>query len=86
MVNKATRNKMEKLIYDTFDAYDPSGINTDRYKGIFKKMTDKEFTKFFDEFFKNEDEYLILDIVDYEHDITIENIEAAADVLGIPLF
>jgi len=86
MVNKATRNKMEKLIYDTFDAYDPSGTNTDRYKGIFKKMTDKEFTKFFDEFFKNEDEYLILDIVDYENNITIENIEAAADVLGIPLF
>ena len=51
MVNKATRNKMEKLIYDTFDAYDPSGINTDRYKGIFKKMTDKEFTKFLFEFF-----------------------------------
>lgn len=86
MVDRATRNKMEKLIYDTFDAYDPSGTNTDRYKGIFKNMTDKEFTKFFDEFFKNEDEYLILDIVDYEHDITIENIEAAADVLGIPLF
>lgn len=86
MIDKKTRNKMEKLIYDTFDALDPSDTNTDRYKEMFKGMTDLEFDKFFKYLFENENEYLILDIVDYEHSLTIENIEAAAKVIDVPLF
>ena len=78
--------KMEKTIYNTFDALDPSGHNTERYKDMFSKMTDSEFDRFFKDFFDNEDEYLIWDIVDYERDATIEGIEKAAKVLNVPLF
>ena len=85
-INKLTRNKMEKTIYNTFDALDPSGHNTERYKDMFSKMTDKEFDRFFKDFFDNEDEYLIWDIVDYERDATIEGSEKAAKVLNVPLF
>lgn len=85
-INKQTRNRMEKLIYNTFDALDPSGQNSERYREMFTKMTDNEFDRFFKELFSNEDEYLIWDIIDYERDATIEGIEKAAKVLNVPLF
>ena len=85
-MDKNTRKRMEQVIYDTFDALDPSGVNTDRYEKMFKPMSDTEFEKFFKMLFSNDSEYLILDIVDYERTLTIEQIEAAAKVLNIPLF
>lgn len=85
-INKATRTKMENLVYDTFAALDPSKVSADKYKNLFKKMSDTEFEKYFKTIFNNEDEYLVLDIVDYERTVTIENIEKAAKVLDIPLF
>lgn len=83
---KEKRKKMETLIYDTFSALDPTGTNTEKYKSMFSKMTDTEFNSFFKKFFKDENMYLILDIVNYERDVTIGQIEKAAKVLGIPLF
>lgn len=85
-INKATRNKMEKLIYDTMSALDPSKTSADKYKNMFKKMSDTEFDRYFKALFSNEDEYLVLDIIDYERTLTIENIEKAAKVIDIPLF
>ena len=85
-INKATRTKMENLVYDTFAALDPSKVCADKYKNLFKKMSDAEFEKYFKTIFNNEDEYLVLDIIDYERTVTIENIEKAAKVLDIPLF
>lgn len=86
MITKQKRQQMEKLIYDVFTALDPTGTNTQHYKDFFKPMSDNQFDNFFKSFFANEDEYLILHISDYERDLKIENVEAAAKILGIPLF
>lgn len=86
MITKEKRAKMEKLIYDVKTAIDPTGRNTKKYKELFKNMSDKEFDNFFKELFSNEERYLTLDISDYEIDLTMDNIEKAADVLNIPLF
>lgn len=83
-ITKEKRKKMENLIYDTFSALDPSGVNTDKYREMFKKMNDKEFDSFFKKYF-NSDSYMILDIVEYERELTMENIEKAAKLLGVPL-
>lgn len=80
------RKKMEKLIYDTFDELDKSGINTKKYRDELSVMTDKEFDKYFNDFFNDPNAYLILDIVDYEHTLMLEDIEDAADILKIELF
>ena len=85
-MNKDKMKKMKKLIYDVFTALDPSGVNTEKYQNMFDKMTDSQFETFFKKFFKNENEYLILDIVDYERDIKLENIENAAKIMDVPLF
>lgn len=80
------RAKMESLIYRFFTAFDKSGTNTKRYKALFGGMTDNQFKSYFKEFFKDDTAYLTLDIVDYEHTVTIEDIEAAAKVINVPLF
>lgn len=81
----ANRAYIEKLIYDTFDAIDPSGVNTNKYKNIFSTMNDQEFEKYMKNFLKDDNENFILDIVEFEHDLKMDNCEKAAKVLGIPL-
>lgn len=85
-ISKQKRAKMEEVIYTTFDKLDPSGANTTKYKNMFSKMTDNQFDTFFKNFFKNEDTYLILDIIDYEREVKLEDIEKAAKYLKVPLF
>lgn len=84
-ISKAKRQKMEKLIYDVFSALDKTGDNTKKYRDLFKSMSDTQFDQYFKEFFANENEYLVLDVVDYERDVSLDSIEKAANVLGIPL-
>lgn len=85
MITEQKRKKMEALIYDTFNALDPSGANTKKYQELFGSMSDSKFNSFFVNFFES-DEFLTLDIVDYERDLKLTDIERAAKVLGIPLF
>jgi len=79
------RKYIEDLVYKTFDALDPSGANTDKYRALFSGMTDPEFAKFMKEFLASEDENFTLDIVEFEHDLKMTYCENAAKVLGIPL-
>lgn len=81
----ANRKEIEQLIYDVFDAIDPSGTNTQKYRSHFEGMTDTEFEKFMRSFLKNDEEQFILDIVEFEHDLSMDKCEKAAKVLGIPL-
>ena len=86
MITAQKRKEMENLIYSTFSAIDPTESNTEKYKKMFKSMSNAEFDKFFKNLFENEDLYLIMDTVDYEIDLQMSNIEKAAKVLDIPLF
>lgn len=80
------REKMENLIYGFFSIIDKSGTNTKTYKNKFSSMNDSKFISFFKEFFNDEMQYLILNIVDYEHTVTMSDIERAAKFLKIPLY
>lgn len=86
IITKDKRKQMETLIYSTFDALDDTKTNGDKYRAMFSKMTDAQFSSFFADFFKDSDQYLILDVVDYERDLTMEAIEKAAKIVGVPLF
>lgn len=81
----AKRKQMEKLIYDTFSALDKTGENTKKYKALFSKMSDSQFDAYFKTLFSQKNAYLILDIVDYERDVKMQDIEDASNILGIPL-
>jgi hypothetical protein len=79
------RKEIEKLIYDVFDAIDPSGNNTAKYRGMYEPMSDAQFEKHMKSFLSSDDENFILDIVEFEHDLNFNQCEAAAKVLNIPL-
>jgi hypothetical protein len=79
------RKQIEKLIYDVFDALDPSKANTDKYQNLFSSMSDVEFEKYMKEFLSNDEENFVLDIVELEHSLKFDYCEAAAKVLNIPL-
>lgn len=82
----ANREYIQNLIYDTFDALDPSGANSNKYKVLFAGMDDKSFEKFIKTFLNNDQENFSLDIVDFERDLKMDNCEKAAKVIGVPLF
>lgn len=81
----ANREYIEKMIYDTFDALDPSGTNTSKYRMMFAGMNDQQFAKFMKDFLASDGEYFMLDIVEFDHDLKMEYCEKAAKVIGIPL-
>lgn len=85
-IDASKRKKMENTIYAVFDKMDSSGTNTAKYKAFFSSMSDTQFETFFKQFFKNDKAYLTIDVVEYERGLDLDHIEAAADVLGIPLF
>lgn len=82
VVNRAD---IEKLIYDAFDALDPSGTNTNKFKVMFSEMSDTEFEKFFKKFLADDKENFTLDIIEFENQLKMENCEKCAKILGIPL-
>ena len=86
MLTKNKRKKMEDLIYEVFNALDKSGDNARRYKELLDPMTDRQFDTFFKSLFSDENSYLTLDVVDYERAVKMEDVEKAANVLGISLF
>lgn len=86
MIDKKKRKEMELLIYNFFDLFDPSGRNTDYYKGKFKAMEDSEFDKYFKLLFQQNDPYLTATMIDYENPVELKNIEKAAEFLNVPLF
>jgi NADH dehydrogenase/NADH:ubiquinone oxidoreductase subunit G len=86
LIDKNKRKKMEELIYKVFNVLDPSGSNTEKYKEMFGDMSDNMFDTFFRNLFKNENQYLILETIDYEKDLQLEDVEKAAKILNVPLF
>lgn len=83
---KATRNEMQKLIFDFFTAIDEDKYNITYYRKFFTSMSDTQFKSYMTAFFADDNAYLTLTAIDFKCDLTIEEIEAAAKVLNIPLF
>lgn len=75
---------MDKLV-TTMDLLDPTGQNGINYVNTFKGMSDTQFNSWCSKFFADELQNFYLEIVEYERDLTIENVEKCAKYLQIPL-
>lgn len=80
------RAQIEKLIYDIFDALDSTGMNTTKYKKILSAMSESEFEAFMKNYLNDPEEHFCFDLVEYENNLDFNNVEKAADILGIPLY
>lgn len=79
------RKKAEDYIYKVMNILDPSGANAKIYKNRFSSMTDSEFDKYMKDFLNNDDKQFYLEIIEYERDLTLENIMKCADFMKVPL-
>ena len=79
------RKELETYLYDLLDDMDPSGRNTARMRGFLQPMADKEFLKFFDQFFDDPDKYIPVAYEPYNNPVTMDFAHAVAKKRGIPV-
>lgn len=83
---KTRRKAFMDHLCKAMDLLDPTGENSAAYHRKFDKMTDKEFDAYITKFLNNPKANLYLEIVEYERDLDIANIEKCAEYLKVPLF
>lgn len=72
------------MVYDTLD---PSGTNTKMFKDKYSKMSDTEFSKNVEAFLTDDSiKGFYLEIVEFDRDLSLENIFKCADLMKVPLF
>ena len=79
-----------KVVMDYLDKFfntlDPSGANSKLYHEKYDKMSDAQFDKAFTAFLNNDKANFYLEIVEYERDLKVEDIEKCAEMMTVPLF
>ena len=79
-----------KVVMDYLDKFfntlDPSGANSKLYHEKYDKMSGAQFDKAFTAFLNNDKANFYLEIVEYERDLKIEDIEDLSKLMGVPLF
>ena len=83
------RKRIEEKICGMLALEDPSGVNEKKYRNFFQTMNDKEFEEWITKFLNDPKANIRLDIVEFgdsNRKLHFENIEKAAEFLGIDLF
>lgn len=83
------RKKIEKLIDETMILMDPTGINSRKYKDMFQVMSDDDFSDWITKFLADEKSNFRVDIEEFgdgSRSLKFENVEKAAEHLGVKLF
>lgn len=83
---KEKRKVVMEYLDKFFNTLDPSGANSKLYHEKFDKMSDQQFDQYFRKFLENDKANLYLEIVEYERDLKIEDVEKCAELTGVPLF
>ena len=79
------RKKFMAHLTKVMDLLDPSGTNSQIYREKFESMSDAQFDSYIKKFFKDPKQNFYLEIVEYERDLTIEQIQKCADYMKVPL-
>lgn len=79
-MDKKLRQECEAMVYETMNALDKTGSNTEYYKGLFAPLSDEQFFNYM----KNDFPFKF-HIRPFEIEPSMMDIEKAAKILGIPL-
>lgn len=80
------RKQVEEKIFKTLSLLEPGGLNAEKYKKMFKGMSDREFTNFFKRMKDDDNFNFYVEIDLYEkNNILLEDIQKAANYLKLPL-
>jgi len=83
------RKQVETLVNDILKIMDPSGTNAEKYRNMFQVMSDDQFTQWITKFLQDPKSNFRVDIEEFgdnSRKMMFENMEKAADKLGIKLF
>lgn len=84
---KEKRKHVMKWMTDLYDQLDPSGTNSKIFREKWEPLSDSEFSRKFEEFLNDTTQKgFYLEIVEFERDLTLENIFKCAENIGLPLF
>lgn len=86
-INK--RQMVQDTVIKTLSLMDPTLINAKKYEKFFNSMNDTQFAKWIKDFLADDKSNIRLDIEEFgdgSRSLKYENIEKAADYLGIKLF
>lgn len=83
---KERRKAFMDYLDQIMDTLDPSGDNSKFYHDLLDPMTDEKFNKWAEDFFKNPKHNLYLEIIEFERDLKMANIEKCAKLMRVPLF
>lgn len=83
---KEKRKVVMEYLDKFFNTLDPSGANSKLYHEKFDGMSDQQFDQYFRKFLENDKANLYLEIVEYERDLKIEDVEKCAELTEVPLF
>ena len=84
---KEKRKYFMDYLTNMYNILDPSGVNTKLLHDRYDKMTDEEFSKSVEAFLKDDSKKgFYLEVVEFERDLSLENIFKCAEYMKIPLF
>jgi len=83
---KEKRKEFMDYLTKVMDLLDPSGTNSQIYLEKYSKMSDTEFDKAVREFLNDDEQNLYLEIVEFERDLKLEDIEKCAEFMNVPLY
>lgn len=84
---KEKRKYFMEYMTNVYDILDPSGTNTKLFHEKYDKLSDEEFSKTVEDFFNDESQKgFYLEVVEFERDLSLENIFKCADYQKVPLF
>lgn len=82
---KAKRNKIEKLIYTTFNLLDSTGKNAEKYKEHYKSLSDKDFFKEIQSMLDDNKKNFYLEILPNVNEPSLKAVKETADYLDLEL-
>ena len=82
---KEKKQLIMRSLINIMKLLDPSGTNADYYKHRLGDLSEKDFAAWFGTFAKDPKRNYYLEIIEFDRDLKIENIEKCAEYMGIPL-
>lgn len=81
------KQRVIDYICNALDLLEGGNVNSSRYRKEWETMSDAEFLKMMERLRDNENDQLVyLEVIEFERDIKLENIEKCAQFMGVPLY
>lgn len=83
-INANKRKQIEEKVYKVFDILDKTGANTQKYKNLFKSMSDEKFDKYIKDLILDDKKNFYLEVLPNKNCPRIKDCKEALDYLKVP--